>query len=1046
MRLKPMVRLLAGALVLGASLAHAQQAPRKLYIVQLDELPLAAYKGTIRGLPATRPAPGRKLDVRSSAARAYVGYLNQRQSALLSTAAPAAQVVRSYRAAFPGFAARLTDAEAAALASSRGVRAVTPNEMRQVDTSTTPAFLGLTGPGGLHTAGVKGENVIIGVIDTGIAPENPAFSDKVDASGVPVASHQPGTVVYPPITSVRPWAGTCETGPGVQVTDCNNKLIGIRSFSAGALSSGALIANEFLSGRDIDGHGSHTASTAGGNAGVPVSLQNIPLGNISGIAPRARIAAYKALWYTASDPTRALGATVDLVDAIDAAVADGVDVINYSISGSRTNLLDPVAVSFLFAADAGVFVAASAGNSGPGNTVAHNGPWLTTVAASTHDRLYVADATLGGTSYTGPSLNFNGLGSAASPLPLILSTNATLLPFASLTAAEQAAVRLCFNAADRADTSLGLGLTPNAVLDPAKVAGKIVVCDRGSNARVNKSDAVAAAGGAGMVLLNTSANTLNDDLHTVPTVHLPHTARTAVRAVASTGTGTGWFTPRRLTSTTAPVMASFSSRGPNLADPFVLKPDITAPGVGVLAATAHFPANAGEQAQIAAGLRPPAHYDFLQGTSMSSPHIAGVAALLKQARPQWSPAAAKSAIMTTATPVKLDSGATDTARFGYGAGHVSPNAAAAADLVYDAGLVDYLAYLCGDGWLNPSGSTCGAVGFLPSWQLNLASITAPVLGFQQVTRQVTNTSGAAVTYTASGSVPGFNISVTPATLQIPAGGTASYTVTALSTGAPLNTWAFGNVVLTNGSKTLTSPLTLLPLGMDAPASLADSRTRANKAVTVGTGYNGTARAGTLGLVPSVRRNMVARQGVVDCSAQVSVPAGAEFLRVSLFDADTSTPGADDLDLYVYNSAGTLVGGEADGDSDETVILRNPAADNYTICVDGFNVAGGTGSYKLSHWIGAAGQAPAGSLRVIMPLNVTIAGTATVNYAWSVAPGNRHFGMVNFTNGSGTPISRTNVFIDGTVPPGTLVTDGEARPALTGKKPAKSVNLQAKLAR
>lgn len=1046
MRLTKTVRLLVGALALGASLAHAQQAPRKLYIVQLDEMPLAAYKGTINGLPATKPTAGRKLDVRSSAARAYVNYLNQRQTSVLTTAAPAAQVVHSYRNVFPGFSAKLTDAEASKLATSRGVRAVVRDEVRRADTLTTPQFLGLTAPGGLYEAGVKGENVIIGVIDSGIAPENPAFSDKVDANGVPVASHLPGTVVYQPITNFRPWNGTCETGPGVQAADCNNKLIGIRAFKAGATASNTLIDTEFPTGRDIDGHGSHTASTAGGNAGVPVTLQNIPLGGISGIAPRARIASYKALWYTSGDPTRALGNTSDLVDAIDTAVADGVDVINYSISGSRFNLLDPVEVSFLFAADAGVFVAASAGNDGPGNTVAHNSPWITTVAASTHDRLFVADATLGGVVYNGPSLNVSGLGSPASQLPLILSTDATLLPFASLTANEQTAVRLCFNATDRGDASLGLGLTPNAVLDPAKVAGKIVVCDRGANARVNKSAAVAAAGGAGMVLLNTGANTLNDDLHAVPTVHLSHTVRTAVRTLAASGTGTGWFAPRQLTSVVAPTMASFSSRGPNLADPFVLKPDVTAPGVGVLAATAHFPADAAEQATIAAGNRPPAHFDFLQGTSMSSPHIAGVAALLKQAKPNWSPAAAKSAIMTTATQVKLANGAADAARFGYGAGHVNPNGAAAADLVYDAGTIDYFAYLCGDGWLNPTGSTCNAAGFIAPWQLNLASITSPVLGFQRLSRTVTNTSGATVTYTASASVPGFNVSVSPATLQIPAGGSASYTVTALSTGAPLNTWAFGNVVLTNGSKTLTSPLTLLPLGMDAPANLADSRVRANKAITVGTGYNGTARATTLGLVPSVRRDFASQQGVQDCSAQVVVPAGAQFVRISLFDADTSGQGRDDLDLFVYNAAGTLVGAEADGDSNETVILRNPAAGTYTVCVDGFDVSGGAGTYTLSHWVGTAANATPNSLRVIVPQQVTIAGTATVNFAWAVASGNRHFGVVNFADGAGAAISRTDMLIDGIAPAGTLVTDGVTRPALTGKKAVKAANLQAKMAR
>lgn len=1041
------LRLLMATLLMGTGMAHAQTTARNLYIVQLDELPAAGYKGTISGLAATRPATGRKLDMRSTAARAYVGYLNQRQAAVLASAGVTLQPTHTYRAVFPGFAARLTDAEASKLATTRGVRAVVRDELRQANTITTPAFLGLTGAAGLHTTGVKGENVIIGVIDSGVAPENPAFSDKVDANGTPVASHLPGTVVYQPITSFRAWAGACETGPGIQATDCNNKLIGVRAFSAGRLSGGnTLTDREFATGRDIDGHGSHTASTAGGNAGVPAYVQGLLQGAMSGIAPRARIATYKALWYASDDPSRALGSTADLVNAIDAAVADGVDVINYSISGTRTNLLDPVEVSFLFAADAGIFVAASAGNDGPGNTVAHMSPWVTTVAASTHDRLFVANAVVGGTAYNGAAFNLTGLASAASPLPVILASEASSVPFDNLTANEKTALSRCFNAADRADASLLGTTTPNATLDPLKVAGKIVVCDRGSNALVNKSATVATAGGVGMLLVNVVAGTQLDIPHAVPTVHLPHTVRTALRAAVAGGAATGWISARSTATVVAPTMASFSSRGPNLADPFVMKPDITAPGVSILAAYAHFPSSAGEQASIAAGNRPAPEFEFLQGTSMSSPHIAGVAALLKQARPDWSPAAAKSAIMSTAGPVRLTSGAVDAARFGYGAGHVNPNAATGVELVYDAGFIDYAAYLCGTGWLNPVGSLCLAAGQLLPWNLNLASITAPVMGLQTVTRTVTNSTGAAVTYTASASVPGFDIAVVPATLQLAAGQSASYTVTARNVNAPLGAWSFGSVAWTNGSKTVTSPLTLQALGTNAPANYVDTRVRASKAITIGTGYSGTMRASTLGLVPSVRRNFTSRQGVMDCSAQVVVPAGAQFVRIALLDADTSGQGSDDLDLYVFDSAGTQVGAEADGDSNETVLLRNPAAGSYTVCVDGFNVTGGTGSYVLSHWIGSATSAVAGSLRTIVPQQVVVAGTATMTLAWSVAAGNRHFGVVTLSDGAGTTVGRTDVLIDGIAPSGTTVAAESTGSTNVKRLVKKDVNLQARMAR
>ena len=190
------------------------------------------------------------------------------------------------------------------------------------------------------------------------------------------------------------------------------------------------------------------------------------------MAPRARIAAYKALWSN-EDGSQSSGFTVDLVAAIDQAVADGVDVINYSVSGSTTSMNTAVGISFLFAADAGVFVAASAGNNGPGaSTVAHNNPWLTTVAAGTHDRYYAGTVTLGDDStYDGASIDSNGAGPA------------------DLVYAGAAGDALC--AIDS--------------LDPAVVTGKIVVCDRGIYARVDKSYAVMEAGGIGMVLANVVA-------------------------------------------------------------------------------------------------------------------------------------------------------------------------------------------------------------------------------------------------------------------------------------------------------------------------------------------------------------------------------------------------------------------------------------------------------------------------------------------------------------------------------------------------------------
>ncbi|HEY9239082.1 MAG TPA: S8 family serine peptidase, partial [Burkholderiaceae bacterium] len=368
------------------------------FIVRMADEPATAYKGGIKGHNATRPSAGKKLDPDSPAVSGYVGYLATRHDAALSSVGGAKKLY-SYGYVFNGFAAQLTEAQAQKLAQTPGVLSVARNEMRTMDTSTTPTMLGLTGPGGWWATRGTGENVIIGIIDTGIWPEHPSFSDRTGTNG---SGTQDGKLSYQQIPG---WHGKCQNGTQFNNSNCNQKLIGARYYNASQGGDAGVAADlpwEFNSPRDHNGHGTHTASTAGGNEGVQTTGVVSVLGKTSGIAPRARIAAYKALW-TQSDG-RGSGGTDDLVAAIDQAVADGVDVINYSISGSQTNFRDPVEIAFLYAADAGVFVATSAGNSGPTvSTVAHPSPWVTTVAAGTHNRGVVGGSvTLGnGVTYTG---------------------------------------------------------------------------------------------------------------------------------------------------------------------------------------------------------------------------------------------------------------------------------------------------------------------------------------------------------------------------------------------------------------------------------------------------------------------------------------------------------------------------------------------------------------------------------------------------------------------------------------------------------------------
>ena len=414
--------------VTSAGAAQAASTGTTTYIVQMAGAPIASYTGDIAGLAATKPPPGDKVDTRSAAASAYRNHLKAQHSDLLGRAGLGNRAtVYNYDVTLNGVALKLTEAEANRLSHVKGVLHVWPSEVYKTDTISTPAFLGLDGAKGVWkeefgSPARAGEGVIVGVLDTGFWPESPSFA--------PLPEPRPDAKVI-----AKKFHGICDPGtdpnPANRVT-CNNKVIGARFFDAGGLSSS--VPDEFLSPRDRNSHGSHTASTAAGDNGANAVINGVSVGSASGMAPAARLAIYKIGWHQ-PDGT-ASGSTEDIAAAIDQAAADGVDVINLSFSGSQTFVVDPVELAFMFAADAGVFVAASAGNSGPAaSTVAHNSPWVTTVAASTHDRSFSRTATLGsGTTLTGP-----GTGPAVASAPLVYSSNV------GLTGADPTSVQLCFS-------------------------------------------------------------------------------------------------------------------------------------------------------------------------------------------------------------------------------------------------------------------------------------------------------------------------------------------------------------------------------------------------------------------------------------------------------------------------------------------------------------------------------------------------------------------------------------------------------------------------
>lgn len=827
------------------------------YIVLMAQDPVASYTGGLPGLPATKPADGStaKLDVAAPAATKYAQHLTAEQdSTLRRVGLPTDKVHTRYTTALNGFAGTFTGHEAAALAADPKVLAVVPDEIRQLDTVSSPDVLGLRGEGGvwerLAGAGADptevGKGVVVGIVDSGIIPTNPSFADT---------GHQ---------AAPADWKGACETADEetFPADSCTDKLIGAKYFVNG-FGSFRLAPDESLSPYDAGGHGTHTASTAAGNHGVTATVDGVVRGEISGMAPGAHVAAYKACW---EGVTSGGCSTIDTVAAIDAAVADGVDVINYSISGSQTDIMDPVELAFMNAASAGVFVAASSGNSGPTpSTTAHASPWITTVAASTHAVYEQTLVTGDGERYIGSSIM----------RPLEADTPMAYAKDLAAAGADPAKAALCIK-----DT-----------LDPALTEGKLVVCDRGENDRAEKSFVVEAAGGAGVVLVNvTEGQGLNADVHATPAVHLPASARESVVAYASTEGATGRILDTNEGSTTqTPLVASFSSRGPSLAaESDLLKPDISAPGVDVLAA--YSPNRRGED------------FAYSSGTSMSSPHIAGLAALVKQGRPEFSPMQIKSAMMTTAADH-----AEATSPFAEGSGFVDPTRMMTPGLTFDSDRDDWFDFLAGQGVVysdtgNPVSDTP-----IDASDLNVPSLAiGQLFGEQTVQRTLTAVDGGG-TWTASVESPGgLDVSVSPATFTVADAQAQDVEISLTPGTAPAGQWASAHIVWTStDGQTVRMPVVAQPGVADAPDLIEGHTTDETLDLPVLSGVDGTLETRVRGLIRVDESTGEApEQAFFDgtdtrlTAHNLDYPRGYPTVRI---EARTVGDVEADLDIYVLSS-------------------------------------------------------------------------------------------------------------------------------------------------
>ncbi|MCP4423958.1 MAG: S8 family serine peptidase, partial [Chloroflexi bacterium] len=813
---------------------NAAAAETTTYIIQLSDSPLASYNGGVEGLaPTSLSATGASKLSNTPATAAYLSHLESTQASFINameqTLGRSVDVTHTYQHAFNGLAAKMTAAEAKRVGSLSGVLMVSRETIEYPLTDAGPAWIGApaiwdgTATGGLP--GTMGEGVVVAILDTGINSDHPSFA----TTGGDGYTH-----TNPYVTGNYTPGSYCDL---VDPFFCNDKLIGAWSF-----------VSEAVTPEDSDSHGSHTASTVAGNV-VTATVETSTTAHteaISGVAPHANIIAYDVC--VVSCPGGATLAAVNQVVVDHMALPNGIAAINYSISGGANPYYDGVELAFLAATDAGIFVSAAAGNSGPTpSTVSHLSPWVATTAASTHNRFVqntLMDLTNNDGSPGPADMAGAGFTSDYGPVRIVYAGD--------YPSGETGTPELC---------GVGAQLDFNSPWPPGTFNGEIVVCDRGIYGRVEKGANVLAAGAGGYILANVDAQgeAIVSDGHVLPAVHIGDAAGDVLRGwlaanVTTTITATisGWAF--NLDPANGDIMADFSSRGPAGALD-VLKPDITAPGVSIWAAYAD-------------GAAPnPPEYGFMGGTSMSSPHNAGAATLLAALHPEWTPAMIKSAMMTTSSNTTFfkEDGVTPADPFDLGSGRVALQNAGQAGLVLNETTANFQA-------ANPvMGGDPGA--------LNLANFyDVECMNSCSWTRTVSSTMDIAIDWMASVSAPvSMSLTVEPSSFTLAPYGTQVLTVTADVAGMTYNEWAFAEITL-SGSWLIAEP------------NLEISKDDGGITVTAGASLTYTLSYTNSGAAPAT--NVVLTE---------TVPANTSF-NAAASDAGWTQVGA--TDTYIL-AAGTL---------------------------------------------------------------------------------------------------------------------------------------------
>ncbi|XP_023742898.2 subtilisin-like protease SBT2.4 [Lactuca sativa] len=729
----------------------------------------------------------------------------------------------SYKHIVNGFSVHTTPTQAKKLKKAPGVKFIEKDRGVKMMTTYTPNFLGL--PQGVWTTeggdSNAGEGIVIGLVDTGINPFHPSFAYD------PWNGYPRNRTQFP---------GVCDVGPHFPKSSCNGKIVSARFFAAGAQATGKLNASiDILSPYDSVGHGSHTASTAAGNHGVPVVVKGSYYGKASGMAPRARIAVYKAIYPS-------IGTRTDVIAAMDQAIKDGVDILSLSIGPDEPpektiTMLSMFDIFMLFAHKAGIFVVQAAGNRGPGpySTVSYS-PWAVGVASCDTDRTYPSSLVLGN------GQRFNGIGLSGP------SFGAGLLKYKLVLAKDAVVANGNF---PRTPQYIDECQHPEA-FDPVIVRQSVVICmfstgfSNGTSTLKDIANTGRALGFIGFVF---AANPSYGDFiaepypFSIPGIVIPKANDTqmimdyyekkternnkgvAIAYHGRAAIGEGRFAKY---NTKAPIVSRSSSRGPNFIDikrnPIdLLKPDILAPGHSIWAAWSPM--------SVKTPILEGCNFGLISGTSMATPHIAGVAALIKQRHPSWSPSMIASAMATTATtydnrgePIMAQGRELyklhRSTPFDHGAGLVSATNALDPGLVFTSGFDDYMSFLCSIPNTDPDfikttiGEPCSHSFRSPS-DLNVPSVTISSLkGSQLVRRIVKNVANAVETYVYAVVPPhGVAIELNPPWFTIVPQGTQDLEVKLIVTQTN-DSFSHGEIILTGSLKHIVRiPISVLPISM-----------------------------------------------------------------------------------------------------------------------------------------------------------------------------------------------------------------------------------------